>query len=266
MVSSHRWRRSPLTDGGIHIRPLAAQAEVRVGTDIASLAVSAAGPNGFSNQDILVISHKVVSKAEGSTRLLSEVTPSGEAERIAAAQARDPRQVEVILNQSARVLREEHGVLICVTHHGFVCANAGVDESNSPAEDTVILLPADPDSSARSIRAGIAAQTGRPAPAVVITDSFGRAWRIGQVDVAIGCAGLHPLDDWRDRADRDGRTLAATEIGIADAVAAAADLARSKDSGQPLVLVSGLARFITPEDGPGAAALRRPADQDMFLR
>ncbi|MEI7889589.1 MAG: coenzyme F420-0:L-glutamate ligase [Actinomycetes bacterium] len=255
-----------MTDSGIHVRPLPAPAEVRLGTDIASLAASAAGPDGFSSQDILVISHKVVSKAEGSTRLLSEVTPTPEAERIAAEQARDPHHVQVILDQSARLIRQEHGVLICLTHHGFVCANAGVDESNSPADDTVILLPADPDSSARSIRAGIAAQTGRPAPAVVITDSFRRACRISQVDVAIGCAGLQPLDDWRDRADRDGRTLAATEIGIADAVAAAADLARAKDSGQPLVLVSGLARFITPEDGPGAAALRRPADQDMFLR
>ena len=255
-----------MTDGGIHIRPLPAPAEVRLGTDIASLAISAVGPDGFSNEDVLVISHKVVSKSEGSTRLLGEITPTVEAERIAKEQARDPRHVQVILDQSQRLIREEHGVLISLTHHGFVCANAGVDESNSPDEDTVILLPVNPDASARQIRADIADQTSLPAPAVVITDSFGRAWRIGQVDVAIGCAGLAPLDDWRGRPDRAGRTLAATEIGIADAVAAAADLARSKDSGQPFVLVSGLGRFITSGDGPGAVALRRPADQDMFLR
>src|SRR6185503_3652923 len=133
--------------------------------------------------------------------------------------------------------------------------NAGVDASNAGEPDTVVLLPEDPDASARALRARLRALTGA-APAVVVSDSFGRAWRHGQSEVAIGCAGLAPLDDWRGRADREGRELAATWIAIADEAAAAADLARSgKDSGEPAVLVRGLARFVSEEDGPGAAAL-----------
>jgi coenzyme F420-0:L-glutamate ligase/coenzyme F420-1:gamma-L-glutamate ligase len=150
-----------------------------------------------------------------------------------------------------------------VTHHGFVCANAGVDASNAPAPETVVLLPRDPDASARALRTRLRELTGS-APAVVITDSFGRAWRQGQTDVAIGCAGLAPLEDWRGRADATGRELSATWIAVADEVAAAADLVRGKDSREPAVLVEGLERHVVPGDGPGAAALRRPAEQDLF--
>ena len=158
-----------------------------------------------------------------------------------------------------RVVREAPWVLICETRHGFVCANAGVDRSNTGDRDEIVLLPEDPDASARSLRSALDAR-----PAVVVADSFGRAWRLGQTDVALGAAGLVPLDDWRGREDSAGRPLEATEIAVADAVAAAADLARAKDSREPVVLVRGLERFVTADDGPGAAALRRPPDEDLF--
>jgi coenzyme F420-0:L-glutamate ligase/coenzyme F420-1:gamma-L-glutamate ligase len=150
-------------------------------------------------------------------------------------------------------------VLICVTHHGFVCANAGVDASNVPGKDTVVLLPRDPDESARRLRARFPA-----APAVLITDSFGRAWRNAQLDIAIGCAGLRPIDDWRGRTDATGRELKATAIAVADELAAAADLARTKDGSLPLVLIRGADRHVTADDGPGAAALIRPEAEDLF--
>ena len=168
-----------------------------------------------------------------------------------------------MLDETREVRRAEHGVLISVTHHGFVCANAGVDASNSSDEDTVILLPADPDASARRLRAGLRERLG-VAPAVLVTDSFGRAWRHGQCDVAIGCAGLTPLEDWRGRTDRRGRELKATWIAVADQLASAADLARSKDAGQPAVLVTGAGRWVTAQDGPGVAPLLRGDDTDLF--
>jgi coenzyme F420-0:L-glutamate ligase/coenzyme F420-1:gamma-L-glutamate ligase len=161
------------------------------------------------------------------------------------------------------VLRAHDGVIICETHHGFVCANAGIDASNVPGEDVVLLLPVDPDASARTLRAGIEAKRG-VRPAVLISDSFGRAWRLGQTDVAIGAAGFAVLDDWRGRTDAQGRKLTATHLAVADSVCAAADLARAKDSAEPVVLARGLERFVTPDDGPGAAVLRRPRENDLF--
>ena len=168
-----------------------------------------------------------------------------------------------MLDESAELLRARDGVLICVTRHGLVCANAGVDRSNAGAEDELVLLPSDPDASARALRAAIAAERG-VRPAVVVADSFGRAWRLGQTDVAIGVAGLVALDRWRGRPDAFGRELLVTSIAVADSAAAAADLARTKDSGQPAVLVRGLERYVTDDDGPGAAELRRPAEEDLF--
>ena len=157
-------------------------------------------------------------------------------------------------------------MLITVTHHGFVCANAGVDASNAPDDDTVILLPVDPDASARRLRDRPAASCTGARPAVLITDSFGRAWRTGQCDVAIGCAGLQPLEDWRGRTDTRGRELQATWIAVADELAAAADLARAKDAMQPAVLVSGAGRRVTDEDGPGRrAAAARPRARPVPL-
>ncbi len=152
-------------------------------------------------------------------------------------------------------------MLIVETHHGFVCANAGIDSSNLPEPGTVSLLPEDPDASARRIRGEICGRTGRSV-ATIVSDSFGRAWRLGQAEVAIGCAGIAPLDDWRGRADAEGRELEATLIAVADQAAAAADLVRDKASRVPAAIVRGLDRFVTAEDGPGAAALRRPRDED----
>jgi coenzyme F420-0:L-glutamate ligase/coenzyme F420-1:gamma-L-glutamate ligase len=211
----------------------------------------------------LVVAHKVVSKAEGRIRTLGEIKAGSRAAALAAEHGKDPRIVQAILDESARVVRAGHGVLVCETHHGLICANAGVDRSNLARPDELLLLPLDPDGSARALRAALNAARGVH-PAVLITDSFGRAWRLGQTDVAIGCAGLAALDSWRGRADREGRPLAATAIAVADAVAAAADLARTKSSGEPAVIVRGLERFVTEEDGAGAASLRRPHEDDLF--
>jgi coenzyme F420-0:L-glutamate ligase/coenzyme F420-1:gamma-L-glutamate ligase len=241
---------------------LAGIPEIRAGDDLAAIIAGALPPD-LADGDVVAVAHKAVSKAEGRTRLLAEVEPGDRARELAAEHDKDARLVQVVLDESAAVLRSGHGVLICETRHGLVCANAGVDRSNAAGADEAILLPADPDGSARALRAGIAAARGI-GPAIVITDSFGRAWRLGQTDVAIGAAGLVPLDDWRGRHDSRGRELNATAIAVADAVAAAADLARAKDAGQPAVLLRGLDRFVTPSDGPGALSLRRPPADDLF--
>jgi coenzyme F420-0:L-glutamate ligase/coenzyme F420-1:gamma-L-glutamate ligase len=211
-----------------------------------------------------VVAHKVVSKAEGRIRRLSEIEPGERAVALAAKHRKDARLVQAVLDETAELLRAVDGTLVCVTRHGFVCANAGVDRSNaSGGGDELVLLPEDPDRSAAGLRAGIEAARG-VRPAVVIADSFGRAWRLGQTDVAIGAAGLTPLDEWIGRRDGYGRELRVTSIAVADSIAAAADLARAKDSLEPVVLVRGLERYVTGEDGPGAAALRRRAEQDLF--
>jgi len=227
------------------------------------LAVLIAGAATVGDGDVLAIAHKIVSKAEGRIRRLADVQPQTRAIELAEELKKNPRHVQVVLDESREVLRASRGVLICVTHHGFVCANAGVDASNVPGEDAVVLLPEDPDASARRLRAGLRERVGA-APAILITDSFGRAWRHGQVDVAIGCAGLRPSDDWRGRTDTIGRTLRATWIATADELAAAADLARAKDGAQPLILIRGAGRHVTAEDGPGARALIRPQADDLF--
>jgi coenzyme F420-0:L-glutamate ligase/coenzyme F420-1:gamma-L-glutamate ligase len=246
--------------------------EIRAGDDLARLivqALHAEQPLVTPLQDgqIVVIAHKAVSKAEGAVVDLASVTPGESALALAAEQGKDARAVQVVLDQSADILRATNGVLISRTDHGFVCANAGVDASNTIAEDdateTLIVLPRDPDASARRLRARLRELTGA-APAVLITDSFGRAWRHGQCDVAIGCAGMTPLDDWRGRIDSVGLELRATWLAVADAAAATADLARAKDSREPVVLIDGLGRFVTAEDGPGAAALLRPLEEDLF--
>jgi coenzyme F420-0:L-glutamate ligase/coenzyme F420-1:gamma-L-glutamate ligase len=235
--------------------------EVRPGDDLGA-ALAAAAPADLAADDILVVSHKVVSKAEGRVRALADVAPGERAVELAAEHDKDPRLVQVVLDETRRLLRAERGVLICETHSGLVCANAGVDQSNV-ADGLAVLLPEDADVSARRLREAFG-RTREVTPAVVIADSFGRAWRVGQVDVAVGAAGIAVLDDWRGRRDRDGRELRATAIAAGDAVAAAADLARAKDSGEPAVLVRGLGRLVTAEHGPGAAALRRAREEDLF--
>ena len=239
--------------------------EVRPGDDLAQLIVDALSPPhaALTCGDVLVVAHKVVSKAEGRVRRLQDVHPTARATEVARRQGKDPRHVQVVLDESRSLLRAAHGVLICVTHHGFVCANAGVDASNAPADDTVILLPRDPDASARALRQRMKLLTGI-APGVVITDSFGRAWRNGQADVAIGCAGLTPFEDWRGRTDATGRELKATWIAVADELASAADLARAKDAFEPVILLRGAGKHVTSDDGPGAAALLRAENEDLF--
>jgi coenzyme F420-0:L-glutamate ligase/coenzyme F420-1:gamma-L-glutamate ligase len=242
--------------------PLPPLPDVRPGDDLAGM-LAAAAPEDLASDDVLVVAHKVVSKSEGRVRSLSDIEPGERARALATEHRKDARLVQAVLDECAELLRARDGVLICVTHHGLVCANAGLDQSNTSGEDEVVLLPEDPDASARRLRGGVELALG-PRPAVIISDSFGRAWRMGQIDVAIGAAGLAPVDGWRGRPDAFGRELRVTEIAVADAVAAAADLARAKDSREPVVLVRGLGRFVSEADGPGAAALRRPREQDLF--
>ena len=233
--------------------------ELGEGDELGRLIAQAGSPRA---DDVVVISQKAVSKVEGRIRRLDEVEPGPEARRLAARLDKDAALVELILEESASVLRAERGVLITETRDGWICANAGIDSSNVPS-GWVSLLPLDADASARRIRDEIAAASGA-SPAVVIADSFGRAWRLGQADLAIGCAGLTPLADWRGREDRQGNQLSATVIAVADELASAADLAREKDSGAPAVIVSGIAEAVSREHGPGAAMLRRPAQDDLF--
>jgi coenzyme F420-0:L-glutamate ligase/coenzyme F420-1:gamma-L-glutamate ligase len=248
--------------GAIEVVALTGLPEIEVGADLGAI-IAGAGAAELRDGDIVVVAHKAVSKAQGRTRRLTEIEPGPRARDLAAQLHRDPSHVQAILDESQEIVRAQRGILIVRTHHGFVCANAGIDESNAPGDGVLVLLPLDPDGAARALRARIAELTGAH-PAVLITDSFGRAWRHGQVDVAIGAAGLRPLDDWRGRRDRRGRQLRASVIAVADAVAAVADLARRKDSGEPVVLVRGLEAHVIADAGAGAAALVRASADDLF--
>ena len=239
----------------ISLEPLHGLPEVREGDDLAAL-LTACGTE-LRETDVLVIAHKVLSKAEGRVVRLADVTPGPRALELAAEHGKDPRTVEVVLSEATELVRADAGRLICRTRHGFVCANAGVDASNAGAPDTLVLLPLDPDASARALR-------DRLGCAVVISDSFGRAWRKGQCEVAIGCAGLAPLRDYRGEPDAEGRELHASVIAIADEAAAAADLARGKTSREPAVRIRGLEPHVIQDHGPGAAELVRAPAEDLF--
>jgi coenzyme F420-0:L-glutamate ligase / coenzyme F420-1:gamma-L-glutamate ligase len=244
----------------VEVIPIEGLPEIRAGDAIGAVLAEAAA---IELGDVVVVSQKAVSKAEGRTRRLADIRPGERARELAAALDKDPALVQAVLDESRAVIRAQDGVLITETESGWICANAGIDASNVPTEGRVTLLPADPDASARAIRAEIRAVAGH-APGVVISDSFGRPWRLGQADVAIGCAGLAPLEDWRGRADRSGRELAATVIATADEVAAAASLVRGKDAGVPAAIVRGVGDRLTESDGAGAAALQRPSAEDLF--
>ncbi|CAN5724580.1 coenzyme F420-0:L-glutamate ligase [soil metagenome] len=242
--------------------------QIKPGDDLAGMAVdawralAAEDPSlAPSEGDVLVVTQKVVSKSEGRMVDLRTVTPRPEAVEFAERWERDPRQVEVVLREAAEILRMERGIVITRTRHGFVCANAGVDASNTGDMETLTLLPDDPDASARAIRDRLVDAFGVRL-GVIVSDSFGRPWRWGIVDVALGVGGFRPLDDMRGRPDADGRVMHVTVVAVADQIASAAELASGKTSGQPLVMVRGA---ILPEgEGSVVADVVMDRASDLF--
>ena len=237
--------------------------EIKPGDDLGALiaAALAAGGIGLEAGDVLVVTQKVVSKAEGRVVELTSITPRPEAQEWAARWGKDARQVELVLQESAEVLRmAPGGLIISRTRHGLVCANPGVDLSNVGGGDVATLLPVDPDASARGLRERLG-ELSAATPAVVISDSFGRPWRNGIVNVAIGCAGLEPLVDLRGTEDADGRVMHSTVIAVADELASAADLAGGKVARRPVVLVRGYEH--APGDG-AASTLVMDRELDLF--
>ena len=241
----------------LEIVALSTLPEVRRDDDLALLIHQAAANEGqvIDSSMVLAVAQKIVSKVEGAVVNLREIQPSALARSWAAEWKKDERLIELIFAQSRRIVRMDRGVLIAETVTGLVCANAGVDQSNVEGDDFATVLPRDPDASARLLRAGLGCG------AVIITDSFGRPWREGLVDVAIGVAGLDPLDDHRGRMDRDGRKLTSTIIAVADQLAAAAGLLMPKAGGCPVVLIRGFP--LRPAEG-SARLLQRKPDQDLF--
>jgi coenzyme F420-0:L-glutamate ligase/coenzyme F420-1:gamma-L-glutamate ligase len=238
----------------LRVIPVEGIPEVREGDDLAALLAAAAA---FEDGDVLVVAQKVVSKAEGRVVSLDGVEPSEAARELAGGE--DPRRLEVILREAARIVRSRPPLVIAETRHGFVCASAGVDASNAAGPGTLVLLPLDPDASAARIRLGLLERTGR-AVGVVVSDSFGRAWRQGTTDVAIGVAGIRPLLDLHGVRDAAGYELHATTIAVADEIAGAAELVMGKTSGVPAAIVRGL-------DVAGAGSARdlvMPPERDLF--
>lgn len=237
--------------------------EVQPGDDLGALILDAAGNGGLSlaDDDVLVVTQKVVSKAEGRLVELSSVEPSELAISWAARWDRDPRQVELVLRESVSIVRmAPGGLIISRTRHGLVCANAGVDVSNVGGGEVAALLPLDPDASAAGIRHAVRARTGS-APAVIISDSFGRPWRNGIVNVAIGSAGIEALVDLRGTPDASGRPMQATVLAVADELASAADLAGGKTDQRPVVLIRG---YAWSPSGAGASTMVMEPDRDLF--
>jgi coenzyme F420-0:L-glutamate ligase / coenzyme F420-1:gamma-L-glutamate ligase len=237
----------------LEITALSSFPELRPGDDLAALIRESA--NGLDQNVVAAVAQKIVSKAEGSIVDLREIRPSALAQSWAQEWQKDARLIELILAQSRRVVKMDRGVIISETQHGFVCANAGVDQSNVDGDDSATILPKDPDASAERLR------TSLGCGAVIITDTFGRPWREGLVDVAIGVSGLNPLDDLRGQTDRHGRKLASTIIAVADQLAAAAGLMMRKSAGCPVVLIRGFE--FQPAEGSARSLLRKP-DQDLF--
>lgn len=232
---------------------------MRPGDDLAGMLAARAAGEGVGPGDVVMVAHKVVSKAEGRIVRLADVRPGPAAAALAGLTGKEPALCELILAESRRVVRQRGGTVICETHHGFVCANAGIDSSNAP-EGAVVLLPVDPDASARRLQARIAAAVGGRV-GVVVTDTHGRAFRRGLVNVAVGVAGFEPVVDHRGARDRGGRVLVATDQALADELAAAAGLYMAKGAGTPAVVASGVAT--APAPGGAGALLRDPA-HDLF--
>jgi coenzyme F420-0:L-glutamate ligase / coenzyme F420-1:gamma-L-glutamate ligase len=241
----------------LEIEALSSLPEIHPGDDLAAMIRDTARTEAASidRSAIVAVAQKVVSKAENAIVDLRGIHPSGMATRWAEQWNKDPRLIELILSQSKRIVKMDRGIVIAETHHGFVCANAGVDQSNTESADFATLLPADPDASAKRLRDGL--ECG----AVIVTDTFGRPWREGLVDVAIGVAGLDPLADYRGTRDRGGRRLASTIVAVGDQIAAAAGLLMTKSNGCPVVVIHG---FKWRAAGGSARALIRTAEQDLF--
>ena len=241
--------------------------EVTPGDRLSELFVQAAASQGepIVDGDVLVVAQKVISKAEDRFMHLTGIIPSRRAEDFAAASGKDPRLVELVLQQSKSVVKEDRsrGILITETSHGFVCANAGIDGSNVPGEDTV-LLPEDPDESARSLAMDVRRLAGVDRVGVIIADTFGRPWREGHTDVAIGVAGLRPILDYRGTRDAAGKVLHVTEVAVADELAGAGELVMGKASGVPLAIVRGVSTALLGPPGDGARALIRDRENDLF--
>jgi coenzyme F420-0:L-glutamate ligase/coenzyme F420-1:gamma-L-glutamate ligase len=240
----------------IELHPVTGLPEVTPGDDLAGLVAERAE---LSDGDILVVAQKVVSKAEGRLRDMREITPSSQALEIARRNGSDPRQVQAVIDESVRLVRTER-VIIAETRHGFICANAGVDHSNVPGGEILCLLPVDPDASAAALRERLRELTGRTV-AVIVSDTFGRAWRIGIQNVALGVAGMPAVVDYRGRDDDFGRTMVGTVVAIADELAGAAELAMGKTDRVPAVIIRGY----RAEGEPGKGRqLIRPPEEDMF--
>lgn len=244
---------------GIQLLPITGIPEISPGDDLPDILISASGKD-LLDGDVLVVTHKIIAKAEGRIVDLRTVEPSALAKRFATEYGKDPHQIEVVLRESRRVVRMDRGVIISETHYGFVCANAGVDASNVPDEESVCLLPIDPDLSARRIREALVERLGIDV-AVVVSDSFGRAWRLGITDIAIGVAGMNPIVDYRGRRDQHGRLMDASVLAVADELAGAAELVMGKTNGVPAAIVRGYEY----ERGSGTGVdLLMPPERDMF--
>ena len=237
--------------------------ETQPGADLAALLLTAAARQGTPPQsgDVLVVTQKIVSKAEGRVVSLEGIDPSPLAVAITEGHRRDPRHTELILRESRRIVRMDRGVILSETRHGFNCANAGIDASNIPGDNTVALLPIDPDASARQIRDAVKAQTGADT-AVIISDTFGRPWRSAAVNVAIGVAGFNPLLSYVGQADAHGNLMHTTVIAVADELAAAAELVTGKTDGIPVTIIRGYPW--EPIDYASNQALIRDPDKDLF--
>jgi coenzyme F420-0:L-glutamate ligase/coenzyme F420-1:gamma-L-glutamate ligase len=250
----------------IAVIPVPGLPMIRPGDDLPRLLGDAidAARVGLKSGDVVAVCQKVVSKAEGAVVRLDDVVASPFAEQLAARTGggKDPRAMEVVLREAQRIVRMDRGHVICETRHGFVCANAGVDESNGVEPGMLTLLPKDPDASAERLRAALAARFAVDV-AVVVTDTFGRPWREGLVEVALGCAGMDPLFDLRGRADLAGRELHHTVVGLADTVAAASGLVMEKDSKVPAAIVRGVRYAPATGEPAGRRMVRRP-DLDLF--
>jgi coenzyme F420-0:L-glutamate ligase/coenzyme F420-1:gamma-L-glutamate ligase len=246
----------------IAIIPIPGIPQIQPGDDLPSVLLDAIDQAkvGLKSGDILVMCQKIVSKAEGAVVDLKTVEPSPFARQIASQWEKDPRVVEVVLRQSSRIIRMKNGVVITETKQGWVCANSGVDESNSLGDDIAIVLPEDPDASARAIRIAIQERRGITI-GVIITDTFGRPWRDGLVEFALGVSGFEPLLDLRGSTDLQGRELHHTVVAVADELAAAAGLVMEKGAAVPAVIIRGY-RYI-PAEGDGKKLIR-PADADLF--